>query len=174
MTTDEALVALIAAGDADAGEQLFRRHYAEVRALCARISGDVSSADDLVQETFLRVMRFASGFKAKSTVRTWLYRIAFNVSADHRKRSARRPPEIVQDRTEPSPDPRLELIERGLARLPEAQRQVLLLSRHHDLTHAQLGDILNCSEGTARVRVHRALVELKRIVHELEAADDEL
>lgn len=174
MTTDEALVALVAAGDASAAEQLFRRHYAEVRALCARISGDASSADDLVQETFLRVMRFASGFKGKSTVRTWLYRIAFNVSADHRKRMMREVPVMLLDAGEAAADPRLDLIERGLASLGDEQRQTLLLSRHSDLTHAELGLVLGCSEGAARVRVHRALVELKRIVHELEVADDEL
>lgn len=167
---DATLLKGIANGDAEAAEVFFRRHYARVRALCARVVS-VADADDLVQDTFIRVLRFAGSYRGQASASTWLYRIAHNACLDHLAHQRQQMIE-PRDAEPPSEDPRLEILDRALRQLPEQFKTPLVLSRFHDLTHAQLGNVLGCSEGAARVRVHRALTELKRIVHELEARDD--
>jgi RNA polymerase sigma-70 factor (ECF subfamily) len=71
-------------------------------------------------------------------------------------------------------DPRVRTLELALARLPADRREVIVLSRFHDLSYEDLSQVLGCSVGAARVRVHRALAELKQIVHELETHDGKM
>jgi RNA polymerase sigma-70 factor (ECF subfamily) len=177
VTTDHVLMGRVAAGDAAALDQLFRRHHARVHALCSRLSGDSTSADDLVQETFLRVLRHAGRFEARSSFSTWLYRIARNVCLDHWKRSerdqlrARRAAREleIQQALHDSEKADVQLVERALTRLPVQLREVLVLSRLHDLPTAEVAAIVGCSEGAARVRLHRAMTELRKILLQLEA-----
>jgi RNA polymerase sigma factor (sigma-70 family) len=161
-------------GEPEALDLLFRRHHERVHALCARLTSDAAAADDLVQETFLRVLRFARSFEQRARFTTWLYRIARNVCLDHIAQERRR---TALGLVEPAPvmlnsDPRLDVLERALRCLPPATREVIVLSRFHDLPYDELAAVLGCSEGAARVRVHRALAELKRLVQELEANDE--
>lgn len=169
MDTDEVLVARVGRGDAAALDVLFRRHHARVHALCVRLCAD-ASADDHVQETFIRVWRHARGFAGKAQFTTWLYRIARNVCFDA-NRAARRRLAPVTPEPNADPDPRIELLERALAQLPQRSREALVLARWHDLPYEQIAEILGCSAGAARVRVHRALNELREIVLRLETDD---
>src|SRR5262245_17064439 len=164
----------LGAGEPDALGVLFRRHHERVHALCVRLTGDSASADDLVQETFVRVFRFARSFERRARFTTWLYRIVRNVCNDHNMRERRRKALSGQvlDGASSSSDSRLDVLELALIRLPEAMREAIVLSRFHDLPYAELAVVLGCSGGAARVRVHRALLELKRIVQEIEANDE--
>ena len=171
-TTDEALMQRLAAGEREALDLLFRRHHERVYALCARLTHDATAADDLVQETFLRVFRYAATFRQRARFTTWLYRIARNLCHDHALRARRREPE-EDARIEPvQRDARLDSLELALQQLPDSLREALVLSRFHDLPYAELAIVLGCSPGAARVRVHRALTELKQRVRELEANDE--
>jgi RNA polymerase sigma factor (sigma-70 family) len=174
VTTDEVLMQRLGAGEPQALDLLFRRHHERVHALCARLAGDGAAADDLVQETFLRVLRFARTFEQRARFTTWLYRIARNVCLDHiaqeRRRASAVEPEAVTEAT--GHDARLDVLEQALQRLPETMRAALVLSRFHELPYEELASVLGCSVGAARVRVHRALNELKRLVQELEADDE--
>ena len=164
----------LSGGEGDALDLLFRRHHERIHALCVRLTSDPSAADDLVQETFLRVLRFAGTFEQRARFTTWLYRIARNVCLDHlaqeRRRSTTEPAEM--DAFTQARDPRLDVLERALERLPAALREALVLNRFHDLPYHEIAIVLGCSEGAARERVHRALNELKRLVQELEANDE--
>lgn len=173
--TDAALVHAAATGDADALETLFRRHHAPIHALCSRLLGSADAADDAVQETFLRVARYGRRFEGRSTFSTWLYRIARNACHDLRasdERTARRDAAWAEDHnpsaTPDSHDPRLNMLEAALARLPTGAREVLVLTRHLDLSCDDLAHVLGCTPGAARVRVHRAIARLREICHELE------
>jgi RNA polymerase sigma-70 factor (ECF subfamily) len=163
----------LGAGEPGALDLLFRRHHERVHALCARLTSDAVAADDLVQETFLRVLRFARSFERRARFTTWLYRITRNVCLDHiaqeRRRSALEPEPVAPSVAN---DPRFAVLEQALSRMPPALREALVLSRFHDLPYDELASVLGCSEGAARVRVHRALNELKRLVQELEANDE--
>jgi RNA polymerase sigma-70 factor (ECF subfamily) len=164
----------LSAGEPEALDLLFRRHHERLHALCARLTSDATAADDLVQETFLRVLRFARTFEQRARFTTWLYRIARNVCLDHiaqerRRISATEPERLTETMRR---DPRLDVLDRALKRLPETMRAALVLSRFHELPYEELAIVLGCSVGAARVRVHRALNELRRLVQELEADDE--
>lgn len=171
--SDAQLMAAVRAGDADALGALFSRHHGDVYALSARLTQDRDLADDITQEAFLRVWRYARSFRGQSTFRTWLYRLTYNLFIDLRQRDVRqaslaleRPPaeEPPHEVTE-----RHMLLETALRRLAPDQRAVLILSRFHGLRYEEIARIIRCSPGAARVRLHRAMNDLRRLCFALEA-----
>lgn len=163
----------VAGGDEDAMTVLFRHAYPDVRSLCARLTLDPDAADDLAQETFLRVLRFASGFRGEASFATWVYRIARNVCNDHiarRARERRHALPVVESLTVEAPE-RIETLRRALDELSHEEREAVVLSRLRDMPYRQLAEVLECSEGAARVRVHRALRRLREIMTRMEQAN---
>jgi RNA polymerase sigma-70 factor, ECF subfamily len=171
MERDEALVARLARGDETALAELLRRYERPLSAFLFRHTGG-RDVDDLYQETWIRVVRSAARFDAARRFSTWLFQIAINLCRDwHRRRAAETgvdPPEIgsTEDigRAEAGID-----AARLLARLPEAQREVLILRFHHDLAEEEVAEILGCPRGTVKSRMHNALARLGQIVREGEA-----
>ena len=164
-------------GDEQAVEEIFLRCYDNVRDLCARFTSDVSAADDLAQETFLRMLRFGGSFAGRSAVSTWIYRVARNVCADHNRRTRRRDRLAERYQSEarvatPPDDVSQYRLDRAIALLPDDQREALVLNRFHDLPYDQIARIVGCSAGTARVRVHRAIQRLRETL--VPAAEDGL
>lgn len=166
--SDEALIEAMQQGDRDAVGQLFDRHYDELFAFAARMLGDSHTAADAVQEAFLRVLRYGGSFGGRSSFRTWMLRVVRNVCLDlvTERRRRRRAAEVLPPR-EPTPaptepDPRLSRLRTALEALPATRREVLVLRRFHGLSYAEIGELCGISEGAARVRVHRALRQLKR------------
>lgn len=137
--------------------------------LCARILGDIEDAEDAVQETYLKAYRalIQGQFDHRSSVKTWLYRIATNTALDLlRSRKARAPLDSSLGTSQP-----LALIEQRLALrelhewlggLPEEQRVTLLLSVVEGLPSAEIGEILGCSEGAVEQRLVRARAALRK------------
>jgi len=165
----------VAAGDGEALGPLFDRHHTSIYTLCTRLSGDDQTANDLVQEVFLRVLRFKESFRGESSFRTWLYRIAHNACIDEqrRMRSSREEPLVEPDsvvaldeRREPSG--REATLDLALSRLAPDARDVLVMSCCDGLTHRQIATIVGATEGAVRVRAHRALRRLRTLVQELE------
>ncbi len=166
---DETLMRALGAGHTEALGTLFQRHHAGVYAYCARLTLDREAAADLVQDTFLRVLRYRDSFTRAHDFKPWLLRVARNACRDFAARrhgqqrsEARWLAESMADPGENAP--RDAQLEHALARLPAADRDVLVLKRFHDLTYAELAAVLGCREGAARVRVHRALRRLQEIM----------
>jgi RNA polymerase sigma-70 factor (ECF subfamily) len=168
-------------GDVDKLGVLFERHHARVHALCFRLTRRGDVADDLTQETMLRVLRHSHGFRGDASFTTWLYRLAVNACQDHWRRSARDEsmtdvPDIADERHETDADSsdRHVLLELAMRRLDPDQRAVLVLNRYHDLSYDDVARVLECSPAAARVRAHRALNELREIYRDLERRQHEL
>lgn len=165
--SDEELMLALRDGELAAFDALFRRHYETVRALCARMSAIASAGDDLAQETFLRVLRHRGTFRGDARFTTWIYRIARNVCLEQLARQARE--RRIVDRwgaeaaTEVPPERHdgTEHLTAALRSLTAEQREVLVLCRYHDLPFSEIGAILGCTPGAARVRAHRALAALR-------------
>ncbi len=155
---------------------LFERHHEWVHSLCYRLTGDTSAADDLVQESFLRVSRYSSGFAGRAAFKTWLYRLVRNVCYDHmkaesraRKRAELAATEQMDERQEhEETDSRLETIRKALYRLSPEKREVLVLSRYEGLSYAEIAEKCETTVGAIKVRAHRAMRELRQKVEELE------
>ena len=172
--SDAQLVAAVRSGDADALGVLFSRHHGAVYALCARLIQDDDLADDITQDVFLRVWRYARSFHERSAFRTWLYRLAYNAGADRRRHDARWQDSYDFDLL-PAEAPSAELTDRhmlletALNRLSPKLRVVLVLSRFDGLGYDEIAHIIHCSPGAARVRLHRAMNALRQLCFALEA-----
>jgi RNA polymerase sigma-70 factor (ECF subfamily) len=157
-------------GQLGALDTLFLRHSARVHAFLARLLGDRDAADDLVQDVFLRVLKYRARYDGSGEFITWLFRIARNVAASHH--AGRRDSEPLAIDGNAADDPSaldlivseedFEQLGRAMAALPFAHREVLLLRGTEGLAHRAVAEALGCTEGAARVRLTRALAALKR------------
>lgn len=160
-------------GDLERLGILFERHHLRLFNFFLRMTGDRAASEDLVQEVFVRMLKYRKSFRERGEFTSWMFALARNVSADY---FGRRPRANVTDEEldeRPSGDPlpleQLELAEsleqlRGaLLKLPEEKRELLLLTRSGGLTYEQIAAILGCSAGAVKVRVHRALRHLRLV-----------
>ena len=162
-------------GEEQAFDELVKKHYSTTHNLLVRLSGNIMDADDLCQETFIRVYRSLRKFKAKSQFSTWLYRIATNVAnSHHRKEKVRQllsfgnDPETmaVDEPTEPRElDPEMW---DAINSLPQKQKMVLTLRIFQELPFKVVASILNMSENSAKVNYHHAIQRLKESLGEKE------
>lgn len=175
--SDERLMAQVRKGSVRAFEVLYERHHRSVFTLLLRFLSDRPTAEDLLQETFLRVYLHRETYQPTATFRTWLFTIARNMALDQLRRRgvACESPSgedwlaVVPDAS-PGPLRRVEALERldelehALRQLPPSQREVLLLSRFAGLSHAEIAQVTGTSLVAIRVTLHRALRALRKLL----------
>ena len=168
---DRALVAAAQGGDREALDQLFRRHYDRVHAVCRRITGNEADAADAAQEAMIAMVRGLAKFDGRSSFSTWAYRIATNASLDELRRRRRRPALAPRDHDGPHAidlehaDPTAglridqlgdrELIDAALALLPDDFRLPVVLRDVADLDYAEIAEALQVPIGTVKSRIAR-------------------
>lgn len=176
--TDDELMARVRDGDVAPLGELFERHQRALYSFFVRLTGRTATSEDLVQEVFLRILKYRHTYRGRSPFRTWMFQIARNARVDHYRKHWRETELGYEGGVDlPAPQPsasdevaraqETELLHRALARLPVDKREVLVLSRFHDMRYEEIGRVMNCSEGTIKVRVHRAMKELRQAYHEL-------
>jgi len=173
LESDERLMLRFQKGEVRAFEELVRRHRNPVFSFLLRLTGDRGRAEDLCQETFLRVVRAAEGWEPRALFRTWLYAVARNQAQDEARRRAFRRTEPDADAgaagasEAPGPEeaaagallrPKLEA---ALAALPEEQREVFLLREHAGLRFPEIAEVTGVSENTVKSRMRYALEALR-------------
>jgi len=160
----------VKAGDLDRMGLLFERHYRPLFGFLYRMTADKENSEDLVQNVFLRMLKYRHTFKGEGEFRTWMYHLARNVLNDHhrqRKRQPDSPEHEFRDLADESGENMLageeevNLLNRALSRLTEEHREILVLSRYQELAYGEIARILNISEANVRVRIHRAMAQLK-------------
>ncbi len=152
-------VARRATYDHAAAAELVRAMQAEVWRLCRALVDD-ASAEDLTQETFLRVFAALPGFRGESTVRVWVLAIARRTAMDHLRKVVRQRALDAALRRQRPPGPptlasRLE-VDQALARLPVDLRTAFVLTQVLGLEYAEAAGVVGCPIGTIRSRVARA------------------
>ena len=157
---------------------LFERHQVMLYNFFLRLTGNRSASEDLVQDVFIRILKYRAGYQGQSRFAFWMFQIARNAHIDHLRKQKGDLPLDEQfaepPSREPRPEERLEaeqdvaLIRRALDRLPWKKREILMLSRFQDLKLREIADLLGCHVGTVKAQVHRALKELGRIYLELQ------
>ena len=166
--TDAEIMAAVREGDPSALGALFDRYHARLFAYFARLTGRRDASDDLVQETFVRMLKYSASFRGDGPFVVWMYRVARNVWTDAGR--GRRPEAPLDvDRADPGAtalerlvrDERLDLLRRALLELDDDDREVLVLCRFEGLRFDEIGALLGCSAGAAKVRAHRALARLR-------------
>jgi RNA polymerase sigma-70 factor (ECF subfamily) len=153
---------------------LFERHHARLYRFCLRMTGQRSAAEDLVQDVFMKMLRYKATFKDDSAFVPWMFGIGRNSCLAHLKRTANdrlpRGAEIeapLESYEEPLDDQRHEIMRRALMRLPIERREVLLLSRYEFKTYEEIARALDCTVGAVKVRAPRALKQLREIYLDL-------
>jgi len=151
---------------------LLRRHYDRIHAVCRRITGSASEADDACQEALIKIVRSLPRFDGRSTFATWAYRIATNASLDELRRRKRRPSlhavgdaaqvDVVDDaasRRVARIDDQL-AIDDALATLSDDFRVVIVLRDVVDLDYQEIAHVLDLPLGTVKSRIARARAQL--------------
>jgi RNA polymerase sigma factor (sigma-70 family) len=165
----------------DALAQLVKRYRNRLYAFVYRYVGDRETAEDIVQETFLRAMRHRHKFTAINYVSTWFFTIAVNMAKSElqrRKRWCKEELEPEEGHSSlamggPLPDEEVDTsivrqqVLRAIGELPEAFREAVLLRDLSDLPYEQIADVLDCPVGTVKSRVNRGRRHLQVLLRPL-------
>jgi len=169
--SDTDLVLRVGEGDARAFHELCTRHAARLRAFVMRLTRDAADADDVVQETFLRLWLHAADYEPRARVVTWLCQIAHNLAVD-RLRTTNRLRPLPDDEAEAMPvsarQPRLidekrraEALEQALSNLPERQAAAIELVHRQGLSGAEACEVLGVGTEALESLLARARRALK-------------
>ena len=158
-----ALVQRACAGDVRAFERLYREHVGRVYGLCLRMTRDPAMAEDCTQETFINAWKALGRFETRSSLATWLHRIAVNAALAKRRKAAPVVESSLDDDEEKvESDWTLETplevneIEAAIERLPDGARDVLVLHAIYGYSHIEAAEMLGVAEGTCKAQLHRA------------------
>lgn len=160
---EAALVRKARWGDHDAFAQLYRSHAKAIHALAYRLTGNAAAAEDITQDTFLKMLGFLSGLRDDAPLRPWLKRVAANAAIDRLRREQRFVAEADQDTwPDNSSDPAENMEILGmLQRLPPLVRTVVWLHEMEGWSHPELGERFGRSQSWSKSIVSRALAKLR-------------
>jgi RNA polymerase sigma-70 factor (ECF subfamily) len=159
---EAALVQRACTGDTRAFERLYREHAGRVYGLCLRMTRDPQLAEDCTQDTFINAWRALPKFETRSSLSTWLHRIAVNVSLAKRRKSSPAEPAPEDDEEGAVGEWALETpvevqeIETAISGLPEGARDALVLHALYGYSHGEAAQMLGIAEGTCKAQLHRA------------------
>jgi RNA polymerase sigma-70 factor, ECF subfamily len=183
-STDDVLVAALCRRDENAYLELVRRHTPLMVRVARSIVGGAEAAEDVVQDTWVAVLRSVDGFEGRSTFKTWLMRILVNTARSRRLREARtvcwsttpgdaqvwdavlagRSPEPAGPLDQAIAGEAWEVIRAALAGLPERQRVVVVLRDVEGSTSEEVRAMLGLSVGNQRVLLHRGRARLRQLL----------
>ncbi|WP_426493243.1 RNA polymerase sigma factor [Hymenobacter sp. 102] len=171
--SDEHLMLQVQADNLDQLTLLFERYHGPLFGFLTRLNGgNREVGQDLTQNVFLRVLKYRHTFQPTLSFRTWVYQLARHVHADHWQRHR---PTTDLDHLERTPTHAAaaqhyhatadcaQSVQEALSLLPATQREVLVLHRFQGFSYAEIGEMMGCSEGAARVKAHRALEALRAV-----------
>ncbi|WP_420402111.1 RNA polymerase sigma factor [Flagellimonas sp.] len=177
--TDDMLMLKVKSGDLDKLGLLYERHKKRLFGFFYNLGNNPSVSEDLVQNVFVRMLKYRSSYAGNGSFAAWMFRMARNVNYDYHKKAAKNKiavgtnPEDVHVVTDTFSDKvdmedKAYQIKRAMAQLPDEKRELLVLSKYREMKFKEIGETIGCSEGAAKVRVHRALKELRNIFLQLE------
>lgn len=181
---DLALVQQVQEGHLEAFDLLVRKYRERVLSILYNMTSNREDAADLAQDTFIKAFTSISRFKGKSTFFTWLYRIAVNTGLTHLQRHRNRRFFSFEKMSEDAQEQKVldhlssasgadkptllaelqEKLNEALQTLSDNHRTVVILFEIQGLTHGEIAEVLGCSEGTVRSRLHYAKQQLQSIL----------
>ena len=181
MPDDHELMMAVRDGELDRLGFLFEKHNKSLYNFFLRQTGDTQTSEDLVQDVFYKIIKYRHTYRGESKFTTWMFRIAINSKVDYYRKQKHRSDETEISESIESKDPSPEeislqkekraLLMKALQMLPEAKREVLLLSRFQNMKYDEIAEILGCKVGTIKARIHWALKELTYEYHKLAGSD---
>ncbi len=180
--TDEELLAAYQQGDPEAFESLLRRYRAPLFTFLLRMLGDREKAEDLAQETFLRIVKGASDWEHRARFQTWLFTIARNLCVDQSRRDRFRRADSLDAEGRDGEPPMVEsvpgtgidpergaasarirpLLQEALLSLPAEQREVFILREQAGVPFREIAEMIGVNENTVKSRMRYALEALRK------------
>jgi len=179
--TDNELMQKIQAGDVEKLGLLFERYKRMLFGFFYRVIGNKEVSEDLVQNVFIRILRFKNQFRGEGKFTTWMYRIARNEIADYFKKEKKfgykEDINNLSEKIDGDPlagqrslkEEQLQLLNYALQKLSVENRELIIMNRYQGLKYKEIGEMLDVSEGAVKVRTFRAMNELKKNYSKLEA-----
>jgi RNA polymerase sigma-70 factor (ECF subfamily) len=173
--TDLALIQLILSGDAEAYAQLVDRHYDRCARVARRILGNREDAEEAIQDAFLRAFKALGDYEERERFSAWLTRILVNQCRTRLARTRRQEavfldvdPLVLEIATDGEQrDGRWPELEHALSRLPNDQREAIVLRYADDLTYEEMARITGAGESALKMRVQRAFARLRALLQEV-------
>jgi len=172
--SDNALMLKVKDGDLEKLGLLFERYQKILFTFYYRMNFNAELSEDLVQNVFMRILKYKHAFKGDGEFKTWMFHIARNVSHDHFKKETRlgkkEDIENIEHKINATEDLNelqnkeleLGLLQNALQDLNEEKREIITLSKLKGIKYKEIGAILNCSEGAVKVKVFRAMNDLRK------------
>ncbi len=175
--SDNQIMLKVRDGDLDKLSILFERYNKTLFNFFLRLTRNKAISEDLVQEVFLRMLKYRHTYRGDGKFTNWMFHISRNAHIDFFKKQNREQ-QLSEGEPEPisenlNPDEMLEanqdvdLLRAALTKLSLEKREVLVLSRFHNMKYEDIAEIQDCQVGTIKARVHRAIKELSDIFFEL-------
>ena len=174
LAPDEDLMLAVRNGAGETLGVLFDRYQTPLYNFYAKLTGDRTLSEDLVQEVFLRILKYSRSYQPGTPFRAWIYQIARNARVDHYRKTPKSvafEPEMapaVKPKDTAQESQETELLHRALMQMPEEKREILILSRFQELKYEEISRLLGCELGTVKTRIHRAIQELRENFRRLE------
>lgn len=172
MKSDLELVEEVRAGNRVAFSELVRRHQRGLLRLVVRFTKDLDSAEDVVQDSFVKAYQKLSMFEGRSSFKSWLYRIAINTAKNKLRQDGGEDLNIDDVRIAVRPDAESDLTQGSIKetlyeevqKLPEKQRTALVLRVYEDLSFKEISQIMECPYDTAKANYRHALIKLREMI----------
>lgn len=172
---DEDVMKLVKNGKLDALSILFDRYHLRLFNFFLRLIDDRNLSEDLVQNVFERIIKYRSSYREGASVKTWIYQIARNVRIDHFRAQKWHKEEFAEIENEEDGElssqlrlereEEIEALDLAIQSLPLSYREVLWLGHFEELSYREVGDILGISIPNVKVRMHRAVKQLKNMLN---------
>ena len=168
----------VKSGDLQQASILFDRYHKRIFNFLARMTMDRDLAEDLTQNTFLRMMKYRSSYKSGNRFQSWIYQVARNVFSDHYQAHKNKfagfvdvenmKEDVADGEEQDELQSREELLQRSMAKLTDEQRELLVLTRFQQMKYEEVAALWDTTVANIKVKVHRAIGKLREHYFELE------
>ncbi|MBL4642420.1 MAG: RNA polymerase sigma factor [Flavobacteriaceae bacterium] len=177
--SDNAIMLKVKMGETFRLGLLYERYKKRLFGFFFQMNRDANLSEDLVQNVFIRILKYKHTYTEDSKFVTWIFQIARNTNYDnYRKEKKNRHQDIDEIEYSVTTSETIEseitksenesTLQLALNQLSAEKKELLMLSKFRELKYKEVGEIIGCSEGAARTKVHRALNELKEVFLTLE------
>ncbi|AWX45070.1 RNA polymerase sigma factor SigX [Flagellimonas maritima] len=167
-------------GDLDKLGLLYERYKKKLFGFFYNLGNNPSVSEDLVQNVFVRILKYKASYSGEGIFAAWMFSMARNVNYDYHKKTSSEKisrdvsPEDIKGKAEDYLNEAIEvdgnanMVRKALGMLPKEKREVLVLSKYREMKFSEIAKVIGCTEGAAKVRVHRALKDLRTIFLQME------
>lgn len=173
--SDNRLMLEVKDGDLDKLGLLFERYHRILFGFFYNKNRDLSLSEDLVQNVFVRILKYKHRYRGDGEFKSWIFHIARNVNVDHHRKKRIKNTEKIEDWQDQIEDKSLNIgqqmmqqeeqdkLRQAIQKLEPDKREIIMMSKFQGLKYKEIGQLLGCSEGAVKVKVFRALKALKAV-----------